>query len=84
MSGGRRLQAKAFPFCRCQDYSWSSSPYSLSLASVTPLTSVPASTQFCMRLAVQPCDDSRLCCAKLKASLHKISIETGRQLGQPG
>ena len=86
LRGRQLLQApdpsKSFPFCRCTDYSWSSSPYTLTLESATPLTSIPASTQFCMRLAVQPCADaSSTCCGLLKKSLHKIDIETGERPG---
>lgn len=53
----------------------------MAVTSVTPLTSLPASTQYCMKVSVGSCDTSNNCCSALMANLYKIAIETGVCVG---
>jgi hypothetical protein len=71
------LQSGGFPYCRCLDYSPSSSPYFLTGPNVTPLEG--GAINVCFSLQTTPssiANTSAPCYQQLASSLHKIAFET--------
>jgi hypothetical protein len=67
--------ASGFPYCRCLDYSPSSSPYTLTGPTVTPLEN--GAEKVCFMVQATPnANTSAPCYGLLASSLHKIAFET--------
>lgn len=65
---------EAFPYCRCKDYKYSSSPYDLLLTNTT-VAGPPGYGEFCFTIAYQGDDASGPgCYQKLAQSLDKITF----------
>jgi hypothetical protein len=67
--------ASGFPYCRCIDYSPSSSPYYLTGPTVTPLENGAQQITFLVQ-ATPNANTTSFCYQQLAASLHKIAFET--------